>query len=160
MGLRGSKRFQPILYQAQGPCRGGRSARGRMKGIQTAKMYCRGRPCPRQAKITGVGNWKKGIYNNRDHPKWGRGPEKGERLLGCERSWEFPSSGEAPFLLGTLSRPVLCIFHPQNKPSPYQSPTFGPILYRFIVMGPVRKPRPYKNIIFCDTFCVNLIKFP
>ena len=24
-----------------------------MKGIQTARMYCRGRPCPRQAKIMG-----------------------------------------------------------------------------------------------------------
>ena len=40
------------------------------------------------------------------------GPEKGERLLGCERSWEFPSSGEGSFLLGMLGRPVLCIFHP------------------------------------------------
>ena len=30
---------------------------------------------------------------------------------------------------------ILCIFHPQNKPSPHQSPTFGPILYKFIVMG-------------------------
>ena len=25
-------------------------------------------------------------------------PEKGERLLGCERSWEFTSSGEGSFL--------------------------------------------------------------
>ena len=25
------------------------------------------------------------------------GPEKGERLLGCEGNWEFPSSGKAPF---------------------------------------------------------------
>ena len=24
-----------------------------MKGIQTVRMYCRGRPCPRQAKIMG-----------------------------------------------------------------------------------------------------------
>ena len=71
------------------------------------------------------------------------GLEKGERLLGCKGSWEFPSSGEAPFLLGTLGCPILCIFHPQNKPSPLQSPTFGPILYKFIVMGSVRKPRPY-----------------
>ena len=63
------------------------------------------------------------------------GLEKGERLLGCERSWEFPSSGEGSFLPGTLGRPILCIFHPQNKPSPHQSPTFGPILYKFIVLG-------------------------
>ena len=47
------QRFRPIPFQAQGPRRGGRSARRRMKGIQTAIMYCRGRPCPRQAKITG-----------------------------------------------------------------------------------------------------------
>ena len=43
----------------------------------------------------------------------------------------------------TLGRPILCIFHPQNKLSPHQSPTFGPIIYKFIVMGPERKPRPY-----------------
>ena len=30
------------------------------------------------------------------------GPEKGERLLGCERSWEFLSSGEGSFLPGTF----------------------------------------------------------
>ena len=71
------------------------------------------------------------------------GPEKRERLLWCEGSWEFLSSGKAPFLLETLGHPILCIFHPQNKPMPYQSLTFGPILYKFIVMGPVRKPRPY-----------------
>ena len=71
------------------------------------------------------------------------GPEKRERLLWCEGSWEFLSSGKAPFLLETLGHPILCIFHPQNKPMPHQSLTFGPILYKFIVMGPVRKPRPY-----------------
>ena len=43
----------PVPFQAQGPRRGGRSARGRMKGIQTARMHCRGWPYPRQAKITG-----------------------------------------------------------------------------------------------------------
>ena len=67
-------------------------------------------------------------------------PEKGERLQECEGSWEFSFSGEAPFLLGTLGRPVLCIFHSQNKPSPHQSPTFGPTLYKFIAMGSVQKP--------------------
>ena len=74
-------------------------------------------------------------------------PEKGERLLGCERSWEFPSSGEGSFLPGTLGHPILCIFHPQNKPSPHQSPTFGLILYKFIVMGSIRKSRPY-NLLY------------
>ena len=82
------------------------------------------------------------ITQSKEKRKKQEGPEKGWRLLGCEKSWEFPSSGEGSFLLGTLGRPVLCIFHPRNKPSPHQSPTFGPILYKFIVMGPVRKPRP------------------
>ena len=71
------------------------------------------------------------------------GPEKGKRLLGCERSWGFPSSSEGSLLPGTLCRLILCVFHPQNKSLPHQSPTFGPTLYKFIVMGPVRKPRLY-----------------
>ena len=41
-----------ISYQAHGPRRGGRNAQGRIKGIKIAKIYCRGRPCPRQTKIT------------------------------------------------------------------------------------------------------------
>ena len=57
-----------------------------------------------------------------------------------ERGWGFPSSSEGSLLHGTLGHPILCVFHPQNKPSPYQSPTFGPTLYKFIVMGSVRKP--------------------
>ena len=91
------------------------------------------------------------ITQSRGNGEEEEGPEKGERLLGCERSWEFPSSCEGSFLPGTLGCPIMCICHPQNKPSPYQSPTFGPILYKLIVMGPVRKPRPYRNIIiiFC-----------
>ena len=52
-GARRFYRLRPIPSQAQSPRRGGRSARGRMKGIQTARMYCRGRPCPWQAKIMG-----------------------------------------------------------------------------------------------------------
>ena len=64
------------------------------------------------------------------------GPEKGERLLGCVRSWGFPSSGEGSLLPRTLGYSFLCVFHPQNKPSPHQSPTFEPTLYKFIVMGP------------------------
>ena len=39
------------------------------------------------------------------------------------------------------SDPVHFSFPPlQNEPSLYQSPTSGPILYKFIVMGSVRKP--------------------
>ena len=64
-----------------------------------------------------------------------------------ERGRGFPSSSEESLLPGTLGRPILCVFHPQNKPSPYQSPTFGPTLYKFIVMGSVRKPRPYRFFI-------------
>ena len=81
------------------------------------------------------------------------GPEKGERLLGCERSWEFPSSGEGSFLPGTLGRLILCICHLQNKPSPHQNPTFGHILYKFIVMSPIRKPRPYTT-----QYCTHLFR--
>ena len=44
-----------------------------------------------------------------------------------------------PFPLGRLGRSILCAFHPQNKPSSHHSPTFGPILYKFSVMGSVRK---------------------
>ena len=54
-----------------------------------------------------------------------------------ERGGGFPSSNEGSLLHRTLGRPILCVFHPQNKPSSYQSPTFGPTLYKFIVMGSV-----------------------
>ena len=80
----------------------------------------------------------------------GRTTKKKEAQRKERGSWEvggaggFPSLGEASLLFGTLSRLVLYIFHPQNKPSPHQSPTFGPILYKFIVMGPVRKLGPYR----------------
>ena len=40
----------PISYLAQGPRRGGRNSRERTKGIQTARIYYQGRPCPRQTK--------------------------------------------------------------------------------------------------------------
>ena len=45
------------------------------------------------------------------------------------------------FLLGTLGRPVLCIFHPQNKSLSHQSPTFGPILYQIHCKGPGLKTK-------------------
>ena len=51
-GVEGFGKAQPISYQAQGPRQGERSARGRMKGIQIARIYYRGRPYPRQTKIT------------------------------------------------------------------------------------------------------------
>ena len=68
----------------------------------------------------------------------------------------FPSSTEGSLLLGTLGRPILCAFHPQNKPSPHQSPTFGPALYKFIVMGSVWKPWPYSFQLQFEKF---LLKF-
>ena len=60
--------------------------------------------------------------------------KEGDSCL-TERGWGFPSPSEGSLLPGTLGRPILCVFHPQNKPLPYQSPTFGPTLYKFIVMG-------------------------
>ena len=54
-GLLWSQRIwglQLTSYQAQDPCRGGRNVRGWTKGIQTVRIYCRGRPCPRETKIT------------------------------------------------------------------------------------------------------------
>ena len=53
MGPEGSRGFSPFYFKPKAPRQRGRSARGRMKGIQTARMYCRGQPYPRQAKITG-----------------------------------------------------------------------------------------------------------
>ena len=50
-GAEGCGKAYPISYQAQGLCRGGRNARGRIKGIQTARIYCRWRLCPWQTKI-------------------------------------------------------------------------------------------------------------
>ena len=61
--------------------------------------------------------------------------EGGSYLI--ERGWGFPSLSEGSLLPGTLGHPILCVFHPQNKSSPHQSPTFGPTLYKFIVMGSV-----------------------
>ena len=56
-----------------------------------------------------------------------------------ERGWCIPVLERGP--------PILCAFHPQNKSSSHQSPTFGPTLYKFIVMGSVQKPRPY-NLLY------------
>ena len=54
-----------------------------------------------------------------------------------DRGWGFPSSSEGSLLPRTLGCPILCVFYPQNEPSPHQSPIFGPTLYKFIVMGSV-----------------------
>ena len=101
---------------------------------------CRRRMNEREEYITTEITQKKGGLDGQEGEG---GPEKGKRLLGCERSWGFPSSSEGSLLPRTLGHPILCVFHPQNELLPHQSPTFGPTLYKFIVMGPVRKPRPY-----------------
>ena len=69
--------------------------------------------------------------------RWGRGSRdaRGVRDSSPRARWS-PLPG--PF---RPSDPVHLSFPPlQNEPLPYQSPTFGPILYKFIVMGSVRKP--------------------
>ena len=65
-----------------------------------------------------------------------------------------------PFSLGRLARLILCAFHPQNKPSSHRSPTFGPTLYKFIVMGSVRKPWPYSKVFIkiSSSFSIFLLK--
>ena len=60
----------------------------------------------------------------------------------------------SPWDIGPL---ILCIFHPQNESSPHQSPTFGPILYTFIVMGPIQKPRPYTYNILFIIIIINIL---
>ena len=78
------------------------------------------------------------IYNIRDLSK-----EKKGGLLGSQKSWEFTSSDEESFSPMVQGRLILCsqlLFDYRlfpNKPSPHQSPTFGPTLYKFIVMGPL-----------------------
>ena len=77
-------------------------------------------------------------------PIWGMAKKKREAqrkeegFCLIERGWGFPSSSEGSLLPGTLGRPILCVFHSQNKLSPCQNPTFGSTLYKFIVMGSVR----------------------
>ena len=77
-------------------------------------------------------------YNIRDLPEeeGERAPEKREELgihilrRGVLSSWGVGSS-DSVFLAFFDHRPF------SNKPSPHQSPTFGPTLYKFIVMGPL-----------------------
>ena len=51
------------------------------------------------------------------------GPEKGKRLLGCERSWGFLFSSEGSLLPGTLSRLILC-FSPPKQAVASSEPNF------------------------------------
>ena len=120
------------------------------------------------------------MYSIRDLPGRRRKKRKKSRLLGNERSWEFTSSDEESFLPGTQGHMISCsqlLFDHRpfpNKPSPHQSPTFGPTLYKFIVTGPlglVRKTVTVQLLIrrirvqipsYCCNyqffFLINLIK--
>ena len=91
---------------------------------------CRRRMNGREEYITTKITQRKGAAKKK---KEAQRKEGGSCVAG--RGWGFPSSNEGSLPPGTLSRPILCVFHPQNKQSPYQSPTFGPTLYKFIVMG-------------------------
>ena len=68
-----------------------------------------------------------------------------------------------PFSLGPWAIRSCTFFPPRNKSSPYQSLTSGPTLYKFIVMGPVWKPRPYNwrhlwESCLCDNECDSLLR--
>ena len=73
---------------------------------------------------------------------------KGRDSWGARGVGDSYPRAKGSLLPGTLGRLILCVFHPQNKPSLHQSPTFGPTLYKFIVMGPIWKPRPYRSDMF------------
>ena len=106
------------------------------------------------------------IYNNRDltRKKGGRRPRNRREAPAWSRGvGTFPSSSEGSLLPGTLGRPILCAFYLQNKSSPHQSPIFGPTLYKFIVMGSVRKSWPYNwgrlwESCLCDDECDSLLR--
>ena len=109
---------------------------------------------------------KRGVYNNRDHPKHG-----GEARRLIERR-------EAPGMREELGIPVLgrealspwdvgpsgsVYFSPPKQVVASSEPNFGPILYKFIVMGPVQKPRPYNwrrlwKSCSCDDECNSLLR--
>ena len=57
-----------------------------------------------------------------------------------EELGDSSSRAMVPFSLELLGRPILYVLPPQNKSLPYQSPTSGSTLYKFIVMGSIRKP--------------------
>ena len=72
----------------------------------------------------------------REAQRWGRGSRKA-RGVGDSSPQARWSPLPRPF---GPSDPVRFSFPPlQNESSPYQIPTSGPILYKFIVMGSIRK---------------------
>ena len=53
MGLEGPRGFGPFHLKSKAHAEEEEVSGDEIKGIQTAKMYCRGQPCPRQAIIMG-----------------------------------------------------------------------------------------------------------
>ena len=83
----------------------------------------------------------------------GRPRDRKEALVWPREVGAFPSSSEGSPLPRALGRPILCAFHSQNKPSPHQSPTFGPTLYKSIVMDSIRKLWPYTILLVFIIWC-------
>ena len=67
------------------------------------------------------------------------GPKKREGLLGCERSWGFPSSGEGSLLPGTLDCPILCIFPLSEQVVALSEPNFWTHSLQIHCDGPGQK---------------------
>ena len=94
-------------------------------------------------------NGREGNITTEITQRMGRGGRKKKAQRKERGSWDVREVGSSrpwargPFSLGRWAVQSYVFFHPQNKLLPYQSPTFGPILYKFIIMGPVWKPRPY-----------------
>ena len=107
---------------------------------------CRRRINRREGYITTEISQRRGDgQEGKGGPETGRPRERKEAPVWPRGVGAFLSSSKGSLLPGTLGRPILCVFYPQNKSSPYQSSTFGPTLYKFIVMGSIRKPWPYKS---------------
>ena len=53
MGPEGPRGFSPSHLKPKAHAKEEEVPEDEMKGIQTARMYCQGRPCPRWAKIMG-----------------------------------------------------------------------------------------------------------
>ena len=81
------------------------------------------------------------ITQSKEKRRKQEGPEKGGRLLGCEKSWEFPSSGEGSFLLGTLGCSVLCNFSPLKQAIASSEPNFWTHSLQIHCNGPGSKTK-------------------
>ena len=101
--------------------------------------------------------WRSMIYNNRDLTKRGRPGRrrlggKGERPLGCERSWGFQSSGEGSLLPRTLGRPILCVFPPSEQAVALSEPNFWTHSLQIHCIGSSPKT------VTLQLFFVNILK--